>query len=334
MRVNFISLIWLFILFFQLGDAVGIPSPHRRTPAPKERLIRSLHSCNSEQTARINIAIDDARAALLVAVSRLEALLRFLETNPEPQAVVSARNKVTLWTFESIFRQVYWGPPQRHLNPVGVAIVRNFLRVMRGLVEAVRDTTSLVEIHCGDSFLTRDFPLDPPPNVENNPNLFYDSRPFERGGDRLIEPNLRCHPTRGPDGQVKPSPTAFSMDVEIEDGGTLCLIVICDTAFNLWNYGPTGGSLQAYRNLRLHNNYPLDGFGGTYNPGSLILHEFTHCSVLTAMKTIDVGYGWAQIINVPRHQVFDNADSIAYFVVAMYLDNHDWSNGYADPLPP
>ncbi|KAK2879443.1 hypothetical protein FQN49_000878 [Arthroderma sp. PD_2] len=324
MHVNLLSLLWLFILLPQLGlgDALGIPSP-------KARVIKTIFECGDRETAIINTALDDSRLAIRATIVRLESLKEVLKKKPTRDDVIKERDRVTWWTFEVIFSQVYWMEEGKEkMNAVGLKFIQKVLDLASEIGSNLEGGDADLDFWCGDSFLTRDYPEDVDEEIRSRDDVFWDNHPEDKGGQRLVRTNSYCnHP--------KSAPLGYHVDIPRVGKEDLVRIVLCPSLFEHWakNEFETAASLQELRDITWDRMW-IDYLGGTLNPTSLLLHEMSHSAMLgPGSGTKDDAYAWQAVVNLKAPKALNNADSFAYFVVAMYLDKYNWATGFSRALP-
>ncbi|KAF3490949.1 putative Protein kinase [Arthroderma uncinatum] len=251
---------------------------------------------------------------------------------PGPDDVIKEIDRVTLWTFENIFMQVYWAEEKKEESERGIKTLRDYLHLVSTISSRLEGGKVEVDIWCGHSFLTKDYPEGTPEKDKNDPKLFFDSRPAERGGQTAVRPLSTCGTTFLPDG-TEENLFAFTEDITTPTG-PIELIVICADMFEHWNTNPIGisGSLQNLRTATLVKRPPLDVL--TWNVATLLLHEISHSALMgPGDGTRDHAYRWKNLVKLTGEKALNNADSFAYFIIAMYFDRNNWASGLARALP-
>ncbi|KAI9807075.1 MAG: hypothetical protein M1825_005792 [Sarcosagium campestre] len=118
-------------------------------------------------------------------------------------------------------------------------------------------------------------------------------------------------------------------------------IVLCDIGLRRGLYTTsltealkTDGSTHSFAHQSINDFRPLS---------TTLLHELSHTKIVGDMETEDFAviekgkprtcYGWTQCMKLAQthpEKALRNAESFAMFAKAMFLDEYDWSDGYAD----
>ncbi|KAK2865142.1 hypothetical protein FQN49_003876, partial [Arthroderma sp. PD_2] len=130
--------------------------------SPKSRFSTEVYQCTHLEEALINSALNDARLALRAAAMRLDSLAGILERKPGIADTISGIDRVTQWTFESIYVapwRVEMDEEDKALNVRGLDMVKKLHYIIERMLDGFNDDGyPLLEIWCGDDFFSKTLP--------------------------------------------------------------------------------------------------------------------------------------------------------------------------------
>ncbi|KAJ6084468.1 hypothetical protein N7486_011268 [Penicillium sp. IBT 16267x] len=257
----------------------------------------------------------DALPIAQAAKDALTALQAFLGNGGRTRTEALAWNKATVQTFESIFGKIIPDLPSESM-----ASLQTNYRVQKVLSTAELMITGFtqsyspnLEIHCDDAdFLTL---------VQNG--VYWDGRPIERGGQDYLYLDGSCSTNIPMAYTWSPNPVANYLDVT----------VYCGYKLTDWN----GKRIADLKDSAFDSTFAIDNVANDYI-ALTIVHETSHSwNIYADDRLIDApcpggqgSYGWlciTDLANTPNVAV-TNANSFAYFAVAMYLDSWNWYTGF------
>ncbi|KAM5441182.1 hypothetical protein MferCBS31731_003609 [Microsporum ferrugineum] len=309
----------------------------------KGRLSQNFHDCEEHQDA-IKKSYTDAYYAVGTALKRLNALQSFLQTRPAVDTVIKGIDRSTLYTFETLFGNLYNGPSKGY--PEGYKRLKILFEFDGSKNIRIERLTRLDryyhsyrwEIWCSENFLAP-LPQDMIPTDKGDAyisKLYFDDRPEGLGGQRRIYCPLRC----GGKSNVRAMTLHFSATQS--PSGSYDIVVLCPWYFDNW-FGGDDTLNSPLDGLRQHQfddkSVHLDMISRKTLALTLI-HEITHSLKLfpyPMRATRDFGYYFDQITKLAQEDPDDaiyNADNTAYFVIdeAMRMDMYDWSEGFNKPM--
>ncbi|KAF3479784.1 uncharacterized protein GIQ15_06760 [Arthroderma uncinatum] len=296
-------------------SSLSIAAVVNNTLAEDQARASSQRSDRPPSNAQLSCEYVQARAALI----RLKDLHTILKWEPNGKTNIGGHDRAALETFESIYGQVYWGRGRSENS----ARTENFLR-------SATERNPDIDIWCSEDFFTKEYPKD----IEViDKEDWWDSRPAERGGQVLVENRwVGCN-----------DDYAYSRNVELDDGKTITVLVLCPPSFEEWSNSQFSGPLADIRAMDMKKDTPLDKITENNIAGTL-LHEFSHAeTLLSGLETVDVNnsegnsYGWEAITLLAketRDGALDNGDSYMFILMALYLDKNNWYSGIAQEVPP
>ncbi|KAF3479623.1 uncharacterized protein GIQ15_06599 [Arthroderma uncinatum] len=186
-----------------------------------------------------------------------------------------------------------------------------------------------IELWCGDKFYSKTFPpgTEFPDNTtpEERAKCYWDTRPKERGGQRIIENTHGCK------GNTIAMVEGINLGTEMFD-----LLIICPKWFDTyWFEQPSMTALrgQQFEVKKKH----ISEIGRQL--ATTLIHELSHSRVLLdKRRTYDIigeksAYGFKEVYfhakNNPNNALRNAADSP---VQAMYLEGYNWSTGFNEAM--
>ncbi|KAI9039616.1 uncharacterized protein KD926_009208 [Aspergillus affinis] len=321
--------------------------PTNSTSHPLEKRLSPMNiECAQSPAEFVWHHLKEVEEILDVVIQRTQDLYSFLNGQPTIEFLNKDENEVLLSTFNtftSIYGKFFWGSEDSKSKD-GKDRVKKVLENFSAMKSRASTGSyiSNVEIRCDDTWLSD---VDQNGQSSTNPLWYFDSR----------------HPDQAPPGPDKGWIDFNEVKGACRDAGHKhyawvndkihgtdeSVLSLCQDFMDHWlQVYYAGNKLPTLRQQEYSPlQYKLDDFSGPFLSTALI-HELTHVSQIFGSpptkdqpcvkdgKTVG-GYGWfciTQIASSSTERALLNADSYAYYAVAMYFNKNDWSTGNSEAL--
>ncbi|CZR68405.1 uncharacterized protein PAC_18304 [Phialocephala subalpina] len=296
-----------------------------------------IMNCDSAQKAAINAALSEIVTITGIVSNRVLDLYDLMNVNGDPDfAAFTAIDQSTYDTFETVFGVELYS---LGVNPLGIDALNVFNDICQKLYYGTSNIQGQsLDIWCGDSWQTTT-------NDQGDYYILADGSIdtdylWDNSGSGLgwiiphanIEGPYTCeNPNTGD--LAGYTGNRKSEDVSIT---TLCNEIIdrmIASGASLTSQAGTAYALNAISLDQIADN----------SLTLLLIHELTHTYALMGMDDVchdysygeDLAYGWQGITALAAQSTADaifNADSITFFMAAMYLSKNTWWTGLSMPL--
>ncbi|KAK2743685.1 hypothetical protein FQN57_004794 [Myotisia sp. PD_48] len=284
-----------------------------------------FYDCTPEQENMLNIGLEDAYAMMLNAQMRAERTIQnvFFPTTYHQEAA----DRTTMRILEVMFGRVFFGLDDDQRNAKGLGTVRKHIeRRIYLLLQAFQGDGSL-ELWCGDDWLLTHHP---DPSQELPEDSMWDDRPEDRGGQVLMDTLDGCRADDVEAWQTDREDTPLR--------GNLLIIAFCKKIFDAVLGGRWRGQPVSLPPGLPDRTFYLETNCDT-SIGSTIIHELSHSrTFLGEDATDDVGapdaYSWEACVNLATfdpEMAAKNANNFMFFILAIWFDAYDWSDGFNRP---
>ncbi|KAH6640643.1 hypothetical protein F5144DRAFT_590076 [Chaetomium tenue] len=273
--------------------------------------------CTGEWLTSVNSAVAESLDIINYALSRFQAILANLNSNPVPSIVgMNAGDRTAFQTYEAFFGQT-------NKNAAAIARLNKLIKSAQSIQTALQNSAGVnVEIWCNDYFL-RD--VDP------------------WGIDGIVQFGDRRWTVDNPVGEWvalvtctnSPATSAYTYHPTSPPFNEESVVVLCRNYLPAWSARYSAGDVVG----RYHNGVPvatnmyqMDHLWG-YLPATLI-HEFTHAQSIMGDQRLgnqEVAYQW-QFIRQLAQENPDLAVNNSGKFAPIYLNQNDWSTGMGQNL--